>query len=67
MTAIFKTKNVYGKDLIYPVNETARQLTGLTRKQTVDSLDLLTIKTLGIEVIIDQFPVCADLQTIVSN
>ena len=67
MKAIFKTKNVYGNDLIYPVNESAKLLTSLTRKQTIDQNDLETIKQLGFTVYIDQFPVTSDIETIFSN
>jgi hypothetical protein len=43
-------KTVYGKDLIYPVCETARLLAELTRKKTLDEVELALIKKLGFTV-----------------
>jgi len=40
-------KNVYGVERIYPVNETAKILTLLTRKKTLDRDEIETIKRLG--------------------
>ena len=49
-------KNVYGVERIYPVNETAKKLTSLTRKKTLDRDEIEVIKKLGyqIEVLTDQ-------------
>jgi len=40
-------RNVYGNELIYPVNETAKLLTALTGKKTLSSWDIKNIKALG--------------------
>jgi hypothetical protein len=49
-------KNVYGVERIYPVNETAKKITSLTRKKTLDRDEIEVIKKLGyqIEVLTDQ-------------
>jgi hypothetical protein len=49
-------KNVYGVERIYPVNETAKKITSLTRKKTLDRDEIEVIKSLGyqIEVLTDQ-------------
>jgi hypothetical protein len=49
-------KNVYGVERIYPVNETAKKITSLTRKKTLDRDEIEVIKNLGyqIEVLTDQ-------------
>lgn len=49
-------KNVYGVERIYPVNDTAKILTSLTRKKTLDRDEIEVIKKLGyqIEVLTDQ-------------
>lgn len=56
MTAVFKTKNVYGNDLIYPANELAQTLTELTGKKTLSQYDLDLIKKAGITVYVDNQP-----------
>jgi len=43
-------KNVYGVERIYPVNETAKKLTSLTRKKTLDRDEIEVIKKLGYQV-----------------
>jgi hypothetical protein len=43
-------KTVYGKDLIYPADETAEMLVSLTGKKTFDKRDLVTIQNLGYEI-----------------
>jgi len=45
--AIFQIKNVYGNDLIYPVNELAVRLTTLTGKKTVSNWDLDQLRFIG--------------------
>ena len=49
-------KSVYGVERIYPVNETAKKLTSLTRKKTLDRDEIEVIKNLGyqIEVLTNQ-------------
>jgi hypothetical protein len=43
-------KNVYGVERIYPVNETAKKITSLTRKKTLDRDEIEVIKKLGYQV-----------------
>ena len=49
-------KNVYGMERIYPVNDTAKKITSLTKKRTLDREEIKIIKELGyqIEVLTDQ-------------
>lgn len=51
--AEFKTKTVFGNDLIYPVNTTAKRLAELTGKKTVDHNDIKKIEQIGIIVMLD--------------
>jgi len=43
-------KNVYGVERIYPVNETAKKITSLTRKKTLDRDEIEVIKKLGYQI-----------------
>ena len=47
---IVRVREVYGVERIYPVNETAQRLADLTRKKTLDRVDLRDIKALGFNV-----------------
>lgn len=47
MKVLFEIKSVFGKKLIYPYSETAKLLTELTGKQTIDLSNLKTIIDLG--------------------
>lgn len=47
MIAQFQTKSVYGNDLIYPVNDTAKKLVQLTGRKTVDKIQLKMMESLG--------------------
>lgn len=47
-TAEFVTKSVYGKDLIYPANLLAVELTELTGKKTATKFDLDKLVNIGI-------------------
>jgi hypothetical protein len=47
MKLIVKIKNVYGKDLIYPVCDKAKIFTSLMNKKTIDNYDIRKIKELG--------------------
>jgi DNA mismatch repair protein MutH len=40
-------KNVYGNNLIYPINDTAILITKLTHKKTLSYNDLTILKKLG--------------------
>jgi hypothetical protein len=40
-------KNVYGKELVYPICETANKFARLIGKKTFTSEDIANIKTLG--------------------
>ena len=51
MTLILKTKNVYGNELIYPVNETAVIFANLIGKKTFTANDLDLIVALKYEII----------------
>lgn len=43
-------KNVYGNELIYPVNRPAKLFANLTGKKTFDETDLETIKALEFKI-----------------
>ena len=47
MKLIVKIKNVYGKDLIYPVCNKAQVFTNLMNKKTMDNYYIRKIKELG--------------------
>jgi hypothetical protein len=47
MELTVKIKSVYGNDLIYPVNETARKFMDLLGKKTFSRVDLAIIGNLG--------------------
>lgn len=51
--AEFITKSAFGVTRTYPSNDTAKLLTGLTTKTTVDKADLLIMSALGYHIIID--------------
>ena len=50
LKAFVKIQNVYGVERIYPVNETAKKITSLTRKKTLDRDEIEVIKKLGYQV-----------------
>lgn len=50
MTVQIKIKSVYGKDLIYPANETAEKFVRLLDKKTFTKEQLVAIQALGYEV-----------------
>ena len=45
-------RNVYGRELLYPVDETGQALVKLTGRKTFDEQDLETLSLLGFEIII---------------
>lgn len=45
-----RIKNIYGNDLIYPVDENAQRFAQLTGKKTFSKWDLRLIRELGYEV-----------------
>ena len=49
-TIVVLKKNVYGKELIYPVNDMATIFTQLMKRKTFDLADLKLIKELGYEI-----------------
>jgi hypothetical protein len=51
MKIMFKTKNVYGKELIYVVGPVREAISTLTGKQTVDFHDLKALVDLGHELV----------------
>ena len=50
LIAFVEIKNVYGVERIYPVNETAKILTNMTGKKTLEKENIERIKKLGIAV-----------------
>lgn len=50
MTITVEVKNLYGKERIYAVCETAKKLLALTRQRTFNRKDIAVIRSLGIEV-----------------
>jgi len=57
MIAQFTFKSVYGRQLVYPVNQLAKDFTKLTGTLTLSSSQLSIIQDMGIEVMIDQYEV----------
>ena len=51
MEVILTTKNVYGNDLIYPVNDNAKIFAFLVKKKTLDGTDIHSIEKLGFKII----------------
>ena len=51
--AIFKIKNVYGNDLVYPVNTEAMLFAKLINKKTLNGFELKTISSLGFNVTVN--------------
>jgi hypothetical protein len=47
---LVRTKNVYGKDLVYPANEQAEHFTHLTGKKTFSRSDIVRLEAIGFEV-----------------
>lgn len=54
MTIVVKRKNVYGKDMIYPVCETAECLTMLADTKTFTPYQIQIIKALGYKVVVQR-------------
>jgi hypothetical protein len=50
LIAFVEIKNVYGVERIYPANETAKILTNMTGKKTLERDNIERIKKLGIAV-----------------
>lgn len=57
---VVTSRNVYGVDRIYPVNEAAKTLAQLTGKKTLTRVDLELAKDLRLTVAV-QGAVCAEL------
>lgn len=47
MELLIEMRNVYGNELIYPANDTARALVTLTGRKTFSRSDIQTLKGLG--------------------
>jgi len=45
-----QVRNVYGNDLIYPINEAAKRFAAIAGKKTLASNDLANIRLLGFTV-----------------
>jgi hypothetical protein len=43
-------RNVYGRQIMYPVGDMYRHVETLTRKKTIDSRDLNALVELGVEI-----------------
>jgi len=54
MKIIIEQKQVYGKTLFYPVCQTARIFSDLTRTKTLDRFQLQKIKSLGYSIELKQ-------------
>ena len=50
MTVEIKIKSVYGRELIYPINDTAKIFAELMDRKTFTKSQLLIIKKLGAEI-----------------
>lgn len=50
MQIIVRVTNVYGKQTVYPVCDTAQKLSALTGNKTFTQAHLITIKSLGYEI-----------------
>ena len=50
MTVRVRLVSVYGRELIYPVDETARLFAALAGRKTLDRAHLETIRALGYEI-----------------
>jgi hypothetical protein len=50
MELTVKVKQVYGNDMIYPVNDTAQKFANLIGKKTFSKVDLAIISNLGYKI-----------------
>jgi len=50
MELTVKVKQVYGNDMIYPVNDTAKKFSNLIGKKTFSRVDLAIISNLGYKI-----------------
>jgi hypothetical protein len=50
MELTVKVKQVYGNDMIYPVNDTAQKFSNLIGKKTFSRVDLAIISNLGYKI-----------------
>lgn len=50
MQIIIQIKNVYGKDMIYPINETAKQFAALIGTKTLTRCAISQIEKMGYSV-----------------
>jgi hypothetical protein len=50
MNATFTVKTVYGSDLIYPVCRTAKVLTELTGKKTLNEREIRNLQSIGVQI-----------------
>ena len=50
MELTVKVKQVYGNDMIYPVNDTAQKFANLIGKKTFSKTDLAIISNLGYKI-----------------
>lgn len=62
LTCAVQVRSKYGRDLIYPVNETAKALCALTGKRTFDTGDIRIIKQLGYDV--EEVPQSLNLEAV---
>lgn len=50
MTIQVQLRNVYGRELIYPINDAAKLAVGLTGRKTFTEADLQLLSALGLKV-----------------
>jgi hypothetical protein len=50
MELTVKVKQIYGNDMIYPVNDTAQKFANLIGKKTFSKVDLAIISNLGYKI-----------------
>ena len=53
---LLKTKSVYGKDMLYPVDDYTALVLSLTGKRTFDVYILDTFRKIGFSITIDGIP-----------
>ena len=54
MQALIEIKQVYGREMIYPANDTAKAFADLAKTKTLSRQDLNIIKSLGFAIEVKQ-------------
>lgn len=60
-TVTVRITRVYGKEAIYPVCDTAQTFAAMCRTKTLSHADLIRIRTLGFDVVVEQQSICHSL------